>query len=103
MLRRHSLLLLLLFVVYVAQAKYFKITGKVTNDKLEPLALVSVQIKGSVKGTISKEDGYYELHLEEGTYDLAFSMLGYKTILINVVVAKDYVQNIIMEEEAKDL
>ena len=94
----------LLLGVYVTQAQYFKISGKVTNDKLEPLALVSIQVKGSVKGTISKEDGSYELRLEEGTYDLAFSMLGYKTLLINVIVKKDYIQNIILEaDEAKSL
>jgi hypothetical protein len=93
-----------LFGIYVAQAQYFKISGKITNDKLEPLALVSIQVKGSVKGTISKEDGTYQLHLEEGAYDLAFSMLGYKTLLINAVVNKDYVQNIILEtDEAKNL
>ena len=104
MLRRNYLLLVLFFGFSVAQAQYFKISGKVTNSKLEPLALVSVQVKGSVKGTISKEDGTYELHLEEGNYDLVFSMLGYKTLLINLLVTKDYVQNIILETaEAKDL
>ena len=50
--RRHCLLLILLLGAYVTQAQNFKISGKVTNDKLEPLALVSVQVKGSVKGTI---------------------------------------------------
>jgi len=101
---RYCLLLVLLSSFSVAQAQYYKISGKVTNDKLEPLALVSIQVKGSVKGTISKEDGSYELRLEEGTYDLAFSMLGYKTLLINIAVTKDYVQNIILESgEAKDL
>src|SRR6187401_2320247 len=101
---RYCFLVVFLFGIYTAQAQYFKVSGKVTNDKLEPLALVSIQVKGSVKGTISKEDGSYELHLEEGTYDLAFSMLGYKTLLINVVINKDYVQNIILEtDEAKNL
>src|SRR6187200_2165460 len=102
---RHICILLLLFFGFCgAQAQYFKISGKITNDKLEPLALVSIQVKGSVKGTISKEDGTYQLSLEEGTYDLAFSMLGYKTLLINVVVRKDYVQNVILEtDEAKGL
>ena len=101
---RHCLLLVLLFGFSVAQAQYFKISGKVTNSKLEPLALVSIQVKGSVKGTISKEDGTYELQLEEGSYDLAFSMLGYKTLLISLVVTKDYLQNIILEtDEVKNL
>jgi hypothetical protein len=102
---RHTCILLAFFCgFYGAQAQYFKISGKITNDKLEPLALVSIQVKGSVKGTISKEDGSYELRLEEGTYDLAFSMLGYKTLLINVVISRDYVQNIVLEtDEAKNL
>jgi hypothetical protein len=102
--RQNCLLMVFLFGFSVAQAQYFKISGKVTNSKLEPLALASIQVKGSVKGTISKEDGTYELQLEEGSYDLAFSMLGYKTLLINLVVTKDYVQNIILEtDEAKNL
>ena len=80
-------MLVLILCFCVAQAQYFKISGKITNDRLEPLALVSIQVKGSVKGTISKEDGSYELRLEEGTYDLAFSMLGYKTLLIILSLA----------------
>ena len=102
--QRHYLTTFLLFFFSFASAQYFKVSGKITNNKLEPLALVSVQVKGSVKGTVSKEDGTYELQLEEGTYDIAFSMLGYKTYLINLVVTKDYVQNIILEtDDAKNL
>jgi hypothetical protein len=53
---RHTCILLAFFCgFYGAQAQYFKISGKITNDKLEPLALVSIQVKGSVKGTISKK------------------------------------------------
>src|SRR5678809_1531979 len=101
---RYCFLVVFLLGICVAQAQYFKISGKVTNDKLEPLALVSIQVKGSVKGTISKEDGSYQLYLEEGTYDLAFSMVGYKTLLINLVVSRDYVQNIVLEtDEGKNL
>ena len=101
---RNCLLLVFLFCFSIAQAQYFKVSGKITNSKLEPLALVSVQVKGSVKGTVSKENGTYELQLEEGSYDIAFSMLGYKTLLINLVVTKEYVQNVILEtEDAKGL
>jgi len=104
MYHRHCFTILFLFVFSFTQAQYFKISGKITNNKMEPLALVSVQVKGSVKGTVSKENGTYELQLEEGTYDIAFSMLGYKTYLVNLVVTKDYVQNIILEtDDAKGL
>src|SRR6187401_2397277 len=101
---RYCFLVVFLFGIYTAQAQYFKVSGKITNDKLEPLALVSIQVKGSVKGTVSKENGSYELRLEEGTYDLAFSMVGYKSLLINLVVNRDYVQNIVLEtDEGKNL
>jgi hypothetical protein len=101
---RHCFLFFLLFSFSVTQAQYFRISGKITNNRLEPLALASVQVKGSVKGTVSKEDGTYELQLEEGTYDIVFSILGYKTLLINLVVNRNYVQDIILEtDEAKGL
>ena len=54
---RHCLLLVLLFGVSAAHAQYFKISGKITNDKLESLALVSIQVKGSVKEYCSGNGG----------------------------------------------
>ena len=85
-------------------AQYFKVSGKITNSRLEPLALASVQVKELNSGILTKEDGSYELRLEEGKYDLVISMVGYKSQIIRLVVTKDYIQNIIMEEEeAKNL
>jgi len=101
---RNCFLLLLLFCSHSLCAQYFKVSGKITNNKLEPLALVTVQIKGQTMGTISKEDGTYQLKLEEGDYDIVISMVGYKSQVISLVVNKDYVQNIILEtEETKNL
>lgn len=50
-------------------------------------------------GVVSKEDGKYELKLEEGKYDLIFSSIGYKAQVITLVVKANYVQNIILEED----
>ena len=85
-------------------AQSYKVSGKITNNKLEPLALVSIQVKELLAGTITKEDGTYELKLEEGNYDIIISMLGFKTQIISLVVNRDYVQNIILEtDEMKNL
>src|SRR6188508_1499080 len=101
---RNNLFLLLLLSSFAAHAQYFKITGKITNNKLEPLALVSIQVKNEVTGTISKEDGTYQLKLDEGKYDIIYSMIGFKSQVITLVLTKDYVQNIILEtEETKNL
>jgi Family of unknown function (DUF5686)/CarboxypepD_reg-like domain len=62
------------------------------------------KVKGTPAGTTTREDGTYELKLEEGQYDLVISMVGFKPQVISLVLRKDYVQNIILEtEEAKNL
>jgi hypothetical protein len=101
---RNYLLILLLLFSQVLSAQYFKVSGKITNNKLEPLALVTIQVKGLQTGTVSKEDGTYLLELEEGNYDLIVTMVGFKSRVINLIVSKNYVQNIILEdEETKNL
>ena len=97
---KNGFILLISFLVGLplfAQTTY-RVTGKVTNNKLEPLAFVSIQVGQSQAGTISKEDGSYALTLREGTYDLMVSMVGYKQQILKLTVTGDYVQNIILEE-----
>lgn len=94
--------ILLVFVV-PAQAQFFKLSGRVTNSKLEPLALVSVQLKGSVIGVVTKEDGTYELEVPEGENTIVYTMLGYQSQVIRLVITGNYVQNVLLEQEAKNL
>ena len=78
----------------------YRVHGKITNTRLEPLAFVSVQLKDSRLGTTTKEDGTYELMLDPGKQDLVISMIGYKSQVITIIVQKaEYVQNVILEEE----
>jgi hypothetical protein len=101
---RNCLLLLLLLFSQILHGQYFTVSGIITNNKLEPLPLVSVKIKDMPGGTVSREDGKYELKLEEGKYDLIFSSIGYKAQIITLVVTGNYVQNIILEtDDGKDL
>jgi hypothetical protein len=70
---------------------------------MEPLAFASVQVQELQRGTTTKEDGTYELRLEEGKYNLVFSMVGYQTRTVTLVVAGDQVLNRIMEEDETSL
>ncbi|MEI9910674.1 MAG: carboxypeptidase-like regulatory domain-containing protein [Bacteroidota bacterium] len=72
----------------ILHAQYFKVSGKITNNRLEPLALVTIQVKDLQAGVITKEDGTYELNLEEGKYDLIISMMGFKTQIITLTITK---------------
>ena len=96
-------LLLTVLTFFIATAllaqKTFRVTGKVTNDRLEPLAFASIQLGQTQVGAITREDGTYALTLKEGTYDLMVSMVGYRQQILKLTVNGDYVQNIILEEE----
>lgn len=55
------------------------IAGKITNEKNEPLELVTVGILNSTNGTISDSSGYYKIsNITPGTCTIAFSCIGYE-------------------------
>jgi TonB-dependent SusC/RagA subfamily outer membrane receptor len=62
---------------------YKTITGKVNNDKGEPLQGVSVVVKGTTRGTTTSATGNFTIDAEAGE-TLDFSMVGYKTFSIKV-------------------
>lgn len=67
---------------------------------MEPLAFASIEVKEVRTGTITKEDGTYELKLDEGKYDLVISMIGYKSQIVTVITGKTVIQrNIILEDD----
>jgi outer membrane receptor protein involved in Fe transport len=70
--------LVTLFVAITAFAQTGKISGKVLNERNEPLAGVSVKIVGAQGGTSTDVDGRFTLTLSTGKkYELTFSAVGY--------------------------
>ncbi len=85
-------------------AQSYKVFGKVTNAKLEPLAFVSVQIKDMQRGAVTKEDGSYEIMLDEGVYEVVITMIGYKSQVIPIVLNKaNHQQHVLLETEDMQL
>ncbi len=98
--KNFSLLILLFFIACSGYAQSFKVHGKITNSKLEPLAFATIQVQELERvGTTSREDGSYELNLEIGRYNLLVTMIGFKTQIMNLVLTKNQELNFIMEEE----
>ncbi|MGC4039105.1 MAG: TonB-dependent receptor [Chitinophagaceae bacterium] len=62
------------------------ISGRVVDDKGEGLANVSVSVKGTTKGTVTKADGTFTINANSGE-TVEFSMVGYKTY--SVVLKKE--------------
>lgn len=61
-----------------------KITGKVTDEKGDPIPGVSIVVKNTVKGTVTDIDGNYSIELAENEQILVFSFIGMKSQEISV-------------------
>lgn len=97
---RRFLVLLVAFCVAVpAFAQVVKVYGKVTNNKFEALPNAAVHLKTSSVGTLTKDDGSYQLFIAKGTYEIVVSMVGYKTRILPVVVNDETLQNVILEDD----
>ena len=70
---------LLLQTARAQQAASARVTGRVTDDRSEPLPGVSVLIKGTTTGTATDVDGRYSLTVPNGNGTLVFSFIGYAT------------------------
>lgn len=67
-----------------------KVTGTVMDGEFnEPMAFSNILVKGTTTGVSADFDGKYELELEEGTYTLVFSFVGYNTQEVTGVVIKN--------------
>jgi len=53
------------------------LTGKITDEKGQPLPFVSIYVKGTTNGTTSNMDGVYSLELVPGTYQVLYKIVGY--------------------------
>jgi TonB-linked SusC/RagA family outer membrane protein len=62
---------------------YKSITGKVSNEKGEPLEGVSVLVKGTARGTTTNSNGSFSIDAEVGE-TLDFSMVGYKLFSLKI-------------------
>ncbi len=81
-------LFLLLSVLSYSQEKGI-ITGKVLDKETnnDPLPFVNVLVKGTETGSTTDFDGFFNLTIEPGVYNLTLSFIGYQDIEIkNIIV-----------------
>jgi len=55
------------------------VTGKVENEKSEPLSGVNVQVKGSKRGAMTDATGAFKLTVSNSNATLQFSYVGYES------------------------
>lgn len=78
-----------------------KVTGKVTDNKGEPLPGVSISVKGTTNGTITSAEGTYEISKVDDNATLVFSFVGMTSQEVRVQGKSSI--NVVLEEETKGL
>ncbi len=76
------------------------VTGKVTDDKSNPLAGVSITVKGTNTGTSTDKSGNYTISIPENSI-LVFSFIGF--ISQEIAVNNQSLLNVSLKEETKEL
>ncbi len=86
-----------------AQTKY-TLSGIVTDSKTtETLIGVNIIIPELKNGSVSNEYGFYSITLNEGSYKIQISYLGFKTITQTLELNSDRTINFKLEESAESL
>lgn len=71
-----------------------RLTGKVVNEKNEPLAGASVKIAGAAGGTTTDVEGRYSIALTAGKkYEIEFSAISYETKLVTDIEVGEGMDN----------
>lgn len=75
--RLHLFVFCIFYLMQLASAQDFVVTGKVTDENNESLIGASITIKGTSIGTIADFDGNYSLKVSSANDVLVFSYIGF--------------------------
>jgi len=77
------------------------LSGRVQDKRTrEPVVDAAIWVPALQKGTTSDWDGYYEIKLPMGTYDLRINSLGYASMDVTVRLDKEQSRNFFLETDA---
>ena len=93
---KHRLsLLAFVLLANFAFAQQATVSGTVTDNTEAPLIGVNISLKNSTRGTLTNENGYFEIsNLKNGTYTLSLSYLGFKTKEISLTISNNQDQKL---------
>ena len=90
---------LFLFVSVLTNAQKFTVSGKIVNKNQEALPGATILVKETNQGTSSDLNGAFKLNLENGTYSVRVSYVGFKTVEKNIRLNEDKVLTIVLSAD----
>ena len=90
---------LFLFVSVLTNAQKFSVLGKIVNKNQEALPGATILVKETNQGTSSDLNGAFKLNLENGTYTIRISYVGFKTVEKNIRLDEDKTLTIVLSAD----
>lgn len=105
--KKANLIIFLLLPLFCLAQTSFKLKGKIANETI-PLEWADVSISNSegkiIDGTISKQDGSFEINLKKGSYKIGISLLGFTVYDKEITIENDTdLGTIILKENTTNL
>jgi outer membrane receptor protein involved in Fe transport len=100
----NKLLLILISCIsplyFYGQNSLVKISGIVTDSESKRIEFASVGLEGTNYSSITNEQGEYEIHAPEGSYNLMMTAVGYKAIVKTVSLKTGFEQILNIKTES---
>ena len=84
--RRYLLLISTIIISLTTKAQTYLLNGRVTDQTNKSIAYAAVYIKNSTYGTVTSEEGKYQLKLAPGSYNVVYRFVGYKEVTEKITV-----------------
>ncbi|NSW45056.1 MAG: TonB-dependent receptor [Bacteroidales bacterium] len=85
-------------LTYTYSQNTFTLSGRILDEKKQPLSGVSIFLQNTFHGTFTNRDGYFTIYnLEKGQYIINISHISYKTIIDTILVNHDIYYDIEMK------
>ena len=85
------LFVLLVFTGQITLAQQTGVKGMISNENNDPLGFATIYVRNIKTGSTANVDGFYQINLKPGNYDLVFQFLGYETLIKTVTINSDFV------------
>lgn len=99
--------LIFLITTFFASAQSLRLSGRVLNQKNEPVAGATINVSGATRNSAADVEGRFTLTLEQGKkYTITVTAVGYQSKAVDeveVTVDGDNVITIVMEVAAKEV
>lgn len=90
------------YLVSLSGLKAQIVSGHIFDSSHEPLPYATIQIVNTDQGAVSNQEGYFQINLKEGKFNLRFQYVGYQTkdTTIQVKTESKIVLNIILPHQS---